>query len=200
MGSIISIILAVAAVLVGLFILRQIDDDDDGITSPQPNLTDESGSTTPSDGTGPDGSGPPGSTATTAVIDVRAGATVVVANANTTGGSAGQMNDEFRAAGFETGSPVDAAGAEVQLDRSKVYFTAGNRDSRDVARTAARLLGGVEVARMPEKIPVRGGRIDGEVLIMLGIQEAGKSLDELAEIPGGTRGTEPAGTTTTTTR
>lgn len=185
-GSILSIILAVAAVLIGLFILRQIEDDDETATTPGPDPTTESTPTAPSDSTAPGGSGPQETTPTTEQIDVREGATVVIANANTTGGSAGQMNEEFRAAGFETGPPVDAAGEEVQLDRSKVYFTRGNRESRDVANTAARLLGGVEVERMPDTIPVQGGRIDGEVLVMLGIDEAGKSLEELSENPGGT--------------
>ncbi len=188
-GSILSIILAVAAVLIGLFILRQIDDDDPGITPPAQDATNGSDGTAPSDGTGPGGSAPPGTPAPTDGVDVRQGATVVVANASDVGGSASQMSDQFRAADFETGTPSDAVGAEARLDRSKVYFT--SRRSRAVAETAARLLGGVEVQRMPKPIPVDGGEIDGEVLVMLGIEEAGQTLDELSEAATGTDGSRP---------
>ncbi len=199
-GSILSIILAVAAVLIGLFILRQIDDDGDGgITTPGSNTTSETDPSTPSDATGPGGSDVPGATATTAPADVRQGATVVIANANTTGGSAVQMNDQFEAAGFKMGSPTNAAGAEVQLDESKVYFTRGNAKARDVATTAARLMGGVEVQRMPKPIPVQDGEIDGEVLVMLGVDAAGKTLDELTAAPGGTVDTTPEVTTSEVT-
>ncbi|MDQ3391300.1 MAG: LytR C-terminal domain-containing protein, partial [Actinomycetota bacterium] len=118
--------------------------------------------------------------------------------ANTTGGSAVQMNDQFEAAGFKMGSPTNAAGAEIQLDVSKVYFTRGNTEAREVATTAARLMGGVKVQRMPEPIPVQDGEIDGEVLVMLGVDAAGKTLDELTAAPGGPVDTTAEVTTPTT--
>ena len=181
-GSILSVILAVVAVAVGLFILREIQDDGaGGITAPDP------GPSTPSNSSDPSGSTLPGgvplhpdqSTPPADPINVRKGATVVVANANTTGGSAGQMSAQLREAGFTLATPVDAVGEEKQLDTSKVYFERGNADAEAVARTAARLLGGVEVARMPRRVPVQGGEIDGEVLVMLGVSESGKDLGDL---------------------
>lgn len=178
-GSILSIVLAVAAVLIGLFILNQINDDDDGVTAPSGNgqpdeTTDETDGT---NGTG--GTGDTNAPASTAPVNVREGARVVVANANTTGGSASQMSDQLESAGFTMGAAIDAAGAERQLDETKVYFEGGNARARDVASTVARLMGGVEVAEMPAEIPVEGGQIDGKVLVMLGVDAVGEQLSDL---------------------
>ncbi len=179
-GSILSIVLAVVAVLIGLFILRQIDDDGDGgATDPDTTLaTGESSDSTDPDATTGTGTGPV-DTIPPPTVDVRTGAVVVVANANTTGGSASQMSEQLEDAGFTMSEPTDGAGEERQLDESKVYFQDGNRRARNVALTLARLLGGVQVQKLPGEIPVEGGETDGEVILMLGVDAAGKQLDEL---------------------
>jgi hypothetical protein len=117
-----------------------------------------------------------GSSAGTDVEAVdNAGSTVVVANGNTIGGSAGAMSGQLEAAGFTVGDPVNST---AQATESVVYYV--NTDAQADAEALAAALGGLTVLEIPSDIPTESGSLDGDILLVLGQNEAGKSLAELA--------------------
>lgn len=186
-ASTLSIVLAVVAVIAGFLILRNITDDgSDGATS----------------GTDPSATAPtttidalPTTVATTTSTTmplVTEGATVVVANANTVGGSAGRMTRTLETAGFTMGEPTNAT--EV-LDDSLVYYDSSVAAAEAVAQSVARVMGGLEVTTVPSPPPTEDGTLnDGGVLVMLGNNEADKTLEELnpTETTTPATGTAPA--------
>ena len=114
---------------------------------------------------------------TTTVPMVFDGATVVVANGNIVGGSAGRMTDALALAGFTTGPAVN--GSE-KVEESIVYYTAA-AGAKNVAETLAITLGGITVEELPNATPTEDGTLAGaQVLLLLGNNEADKPLTELA--------------------
>jgi hypothetical protein len=103
------------------------------------------------------------------------GSVVVVANDAGVDGAAGAMSTELELAGFDVGTPTN--GIEDRAD-SVVYFTDAD-GAEDDAELLAETMGGLEVGPMPDPIPTETGEIDGDVLLLLGTNQAGKSLDEL---------------------
>jgi hypothetical protein len=194
-GSTLSIVLAVVAVIAGFLILRNITDDggsDDG-SSGAPVATDAT-ETTLGDLVG---------TTTTAVTAtttpfVTEGATVVVANANTVGGSAGKMTQALQAAGFTMGDPVNAT---IEIKRSRVQYDESVASAEAVAKSVAQVLGGVKTQPMPSPPPVEGEDIgDASVLLLLGNAQAGKTLEQLSGgVPATGTAPAPAGSESATT-
>ncbi len=115
-------------------------------------------------------------TTTTTPPLVTEGATVVVANASIVGGSAGRMTDELTANGFTTAEPTNAT---VDLEDSIVHYVVGDDAAQAVAESLGSALGGVDVSVLPEEPPTESGDIDGEVLLLLGNNQADRTLDEL---------------------
>jgi hypothetical protein len=114
---------------------------------------------------------------TTTVPLVFDGATVVVANGNIVGGSAGRMTDALALAGFTTGTAIN--GSE-KVEESIVYYTSA-AGAQDVAETLAITLGGIAVEALPNEAPTEDGTLaGGQVLLLLGNNEADKPLTELA--------------------
>lgn len=176
-GSTLSIVLAAVAVIAGFLILRDLTADDSSsaggssdpvVTDVQPTTTFDSGVTTTI------------AVATTTTVPlVTEGATVVVANANTVGGSAGRMSESLADVGYNMGSPVNGT---VTLDESIVYYDPTNTAALSVAESVARSVGGVAVDVVPTPPPVENGSLDGAgVLLMLGNNEADKTLESLAQ-------------------
>ncbi len=176
-GSTLSIVLAVIAVVAGFLILRNITDDggssDDGTgaevgepvtTGALPTTTfDIAGTTT---------------TTTTTIPRVTEGAIVVVANGNSVGGSAGRMTKTLETVGYMTGDPVNAT---VTIDESIVYFDASNASAEPVAQSVGIDMGCVDVAAAPTPPPTDDGTLgEAGVLVVLGNNEADKTLDEMA--------------------
>lgn len=114
-------------------------------------------------------------TTTTTIPLVTEGATVVVANASGVSGSAGRMTDQFGEAGFTTGTPTNAL---EKAEDSVVHHTTAD-GALEVAESVALLLGGVAIETMPTPVPTAEGEIDGEVLVLLGDNQADKSFEEL---------------------
>ena len=179
-GSTLSIVLAVVAVIAGFLILRAITDDDDGgstdVVTPATEAPGAEDGTTPA-------TVEPGVTATTAVpattlpVRTTTGATVVVANASGIGGSAGAMTTVLQGAGYTTGTAGNST-AE-QLATSVVYYVAGDAAAQAVATSVAADLGGVQIAEMPTPPPIDAGLGTSTVLVMVGTDTANKTLADL---------------------
>jgi hypothetical protein len=120
-------------------------------------------------------------TSTTEPPLVTTGASVVVANANGIGGSAGEMTRTLEAgAGFQMVDPVDASSAVGILDVSVVYYDAGVTGAQAVAESLAKVLGGIQVSPLQGAAPTKDGTLSGAaVLLMLGLDNAGKTIDQL---------------------
>jgi hypothetical protein len=175
MGSTVSIVLAVLAVIVGFLILN--------------NITDDGGSTSDS-GSAPVDSAPVDTTnnsvvdnTTPVVTDpplVTEGATVVVANASGVGGSAGRMTTELASAGFSMVEPAINS-TQSGLEASIVQYDPSIAAALAVAESVAREMGGLAVETLPTPPPVTGGSLNGAgVLVLLGTNEADKTLVQLS--------------------
>jgi hypothetical protein len=191
----IAVIVAAVAGVLGLLILRDVNNDD-----------------TPSAGTGnnsvpqrttvPGGSG--GSTTvagsgspTTTSAPVRSGATVVVGNASGVGGAAGNLTDALDSRGYTTGTPSNA---NEKRTTTVVLAKAGDPAAAAVASTLLRDLGLTgTVQPIPATNPLKEPTT-ATVIVLLGPDKANKPL---APINGATTtttagtGTTKAGATTT---
>ncbi|MFT6291324.1 MAG: hypothetical protein ACJAR2_001926, partial [Ilumatobacter sp.] len=118
-------------------------------------------------------------TTTTTIPSVTAGSSVVVANANTVGGSAGNMTKTLELEGYTMVDPVNASGPNVTA--SIVYFDPAIAAAEDVAQSVARDLGGLEVLTISSPAPTENGDLgEAGVLVLLGDNEAGKTIEELS--------------------
>jgi len=189
-----AIVLAVIAVVAGFLILRSISDGGDK------QLDVQSAGTGPAeagnDGTGnstvPSSLAPTTPVATTEPPLVTDGATVVVANANGIGGSAATTSRALEAGpGFTIGEPTDASSATGNLDTTVIYYDPAQPQAQAVADSVGRALGGgVTVLVLQGTPPTASGDLGGAgVLVMLGLDKANKTLEELN---GATTDTSPA--------
>ena len=179
-----AIVLAVVAVVAGFLILRSISGDDPaGLgVSPQgegatPGTAVEPGATTLPAGTAaPIGTSPP-----TSPPIVTVGATVVVANASSLSGTAAQMTTALQTVGFQMGEATNAAGLVDPLTASVVYYDPGQAAAQSVANSVAQALGGgVSVLPLDGTPNIESGDLAGAgVLLMLGTDKAGRTLEEL---------------------
>lgn len=180
-GSWLTIGLAVFAVIVGFLIFQNILDDGGTSTLPDSGVDEGTPELDPDDLV--DVSIPTSeATATTdaPATKVTAGATVIVANASGVGGSAGDMSTELQGAGYEMIDPTNAAGG-ANLADTVVYFAADLPAAEAVAGSVARDLGGVDALPLPTPAPVAGEDIGAAtVLVMLGTNEANKSIEDLS--------------------
>ena len=197
-----AIVLAIVAVVAGFLILRSISDDGDtdlGVgTGSTPTGDDQSDTTSP-----PGGSAIiPATTAAVTVPQIIVdGASVVVANANGTAGSAAAMRNALEAGPHFTMADAEDASEETGvLDTSVIYFDPAQAKAQAVAQSLANVLGGgVTVTPLAGTPPVGDGDISGAgVLLMLGTDKANKTLEELN--PGSSTAVitnPPVGVTTT---
>ena len=183
-GSTLSIVLAVIAVVAGFLILRNITDDggSDSATGSITEPATESGSGSEGgDETDEEGEGTVTTTTevapTTTFEIVTDGATVVVANANGVSGSAGRMSTRLEKQGFTMGEPANAT---VDRENTVVQYDASIASAKAVADSVAVVMGGVNVTKLPSPPKVDGGDLGGAgVLVLLGANEADKNLKQL---------------------
>ncbi len=117
-------------------------------------------------------------TTTTTIPIIVDGAIVLVANASAVPGAAGRLTERLRQLGFVSKEPTNAAGTEVSLDASKVYFLA-DAGADAAANSIGLIMGGVPVLRMPTPAPIIDATIglqDATILVMLGKDLADKGL------------------------
>lgn len=198
--------LAAVALVAGFFILRSISDGgEQSLDLPGTGSTADTG-----DG---DGTNDPDGTTTTVATDatstttepplVVSGASVMVANANGLGGSAGGMTRTLEAAGFTMVDPTDASSTVPTLDTSVIYFEPEMTGAQAVAESVNRVLGNdLQVSALQGTPPTQDGSLEGAgVLLMLGTDKANKTLDELNPEGPATEATNPpvAGESTSTT-
>ena len=207
----VAIVLAIVAVVAGFLILNSISEGgEQSLDAPAGNGEssgdgDEATETTvdPSQTTNP-GTLPP---ATTVPQVVTEGADVLIANANSVGGSAGQMKRALETGpGFTVVDAVNGSAAVGDLDESVIYYNADNPQAEPVATSLGEVLGGVSsVSPLTGTPPTADGDMLGaDVLLMLGNDKAGSTLAELnpdLADGGTTQVTNPpiAGTDTGTT-
>jgi hypothetical protein len=202
MGSAISIVIAVVAVVVGFVILRNINDSGDGGGSSLPVVTSPNDGT--SDTTATSGAGatdttlPP--TTTPGTVPLVKTSKIIVANASQMKGAAANAKQELETIGFVVGDPTDAQGADRVLETTKVYYAEGGQETaQSVAQVFSK--SGEEPIKIYPLIPpvnVAGGSIgDAQVLLMVGKDRALQPLPAIAAAtPDPTATTIPATTTT----
>jgi hypothetical protein len=174
-SGVLTIVLAVIAVVAGFLILRAISDDDDGDAGGSPSV----GST---ETTAPLGSTPLDTTTTTTTAPplVTTGAQVQVANASNVNGAAAGMSRALEAVGYTMGEPTNRSEAFGQAETTVIYYNTANPQALAVAESVSRSLGGVtSISELTVPAPTQTGEVDGDVLVMLGIDKAGKTLEEL---------------------
>lgn len=199
-----AMVLAAIALVAGFFILRSISDGGE-------QSLDLPGTGSAVEQPGGDGSDDPDAasttvagTATTTTTEpplVTTGASVIVANANGLGGSAGAMTRTLETgAGFTMVDPTDASSTVGTLEATVIYFDPNIAGAQAVADSVNRVMGGdLQVSPLQGTPPTQDGSMDGAgVLVMLGIDKANKTFDELNPAESTTEVTNPpvAGETT----
>jgi hypothetical protein len=198
-GSPLTIVLALIAVVVGFLIFRSIDNSDAG-------GIEGGGATTTVAGGGATTTAAGQTTATTAAPAttvaaerVTEGATVIVANASAAGGEAQNMQDAIAELGYSVTEEATSDTNAEPLEESVVYYATGPAQIQAVAQSVARDLGGLAVQPMPQTIPIEGSLGTATVLVMMGNDIAGESLEDLGEsAAANVQAPAPAGSTTTT--
>ena len=162
-NSTLSIIIAVLAVLLGFFILRDIRSDQSGQT-----LQAESDNTVAPE-------------TDTTLVEVPVSTTLVltafkvqIANASGLSGSAGQLTTELQGRGYIVQPALNKSEITPKQTVTVVYYLLG---SEAAAAAVANELGGVGIAAMPAPIPTETGKLgEASVLVLLGTDIAGKPL------------------------
>ncbi len=183
-NSVLSIAVAVLAVLLGFFILRDLRNDS-GIAATDPGSMDESAPQDTTVETLP--------VETTMVPVVLNAFKVQIANGSGISGSAGLLTTEMQGRGYIVQPAINKNEATPKQTVTIVYYLLG---SEAPAAQVARDLGGVATAPMPTPIPTETASLgEASVLILLGTDLAGKPLSIIV----GGAGAPPAVVTTTTT-
>lgn len=159
-------VVAVAALVLGFLILRDVNAGGGGST-----IDGGTNSSVPtSDGTGE-------SSSTT--LPSTMGFTSQVANASGVAGSAGKLTTDLQALNFVVQPAKNVAAGTAKRSKTGVYYKVGCEGN---AQKIANALGGnVDIAAIPDPVPVEDGTIgDACVLVLLGTDLAGKDLPGVA--------------------
>jgi hypothetical protein len=192
MGSTLAIVIAIAAVVVGFLILKNIRSDDDDsstatTTSPTSSTLDPLTSPTTPLPTEPQ---------VTVFTPTTTGATVVVANSSHQNGVAKTLSTALQGNQFTLGEPTNGATKEAV---TRIQYVDGDAAAEAVARSVAALMGVATVEIMPTPVSLQDPTLLGTatVLVLLGDDKAGKTLAQMTA-PADTS-TTVAGATGTTT-
>jgi hypothetical protein len=204
----VTVVLAVGILLVGVVAVRAVSD--------RPATEFAAEGTTPTVSTGsiegraqptltiepvvtdPNATVAPSSTSAIVPADALGGVTVVIANANGIGGTAAALSRDLEAQlGLRMGEPTDASLDVGVLEITLVYYAAQEPGAQVIASAVDHILGGdTTVLPLPAGPPpvVTGDLSGADVLVLLGLDKAGKPLAELAP----SANTTPDVATTTT--
>lgn len=190
MGSTLAIVIAIAAVVVGFLILKNIRSDDDDSTS--------ASTTTPTSTTDPLAS-PTVPLATEPQVTVftptTTGATVLVANSSHQNGVAKTLSTALQGNQFTMGEPTNGATKEAV---TRIQYVDGDAAAEAVARSVAALMGVATVEIMPTPVSLQDPTLLGAatVLVLLGDDKAGKTLVQMTTPDTSTTLAAETGTTT----
>jgi len=190
MGSTLAIVIAIAAVIVGFLILKNIRSDNgdstQSATTPVATTIDPSLTTS----VAPLPTEPP----VTVFTPTTQGAKVQVANSSHANGVAGVLSTALQGKGFTMGEPTNGATKEAV---TKVQYVSGDTAAQAVAQSVAQLMGvaTIEVIPTPPQLQDPSLLADNTVLVLLGDDKAGKTLDQMTQPD---TSTTVAGQTTTT--
>jgi hypothetical protein len=192
MGSTLAIVIAIAAVVVGFLILKNIrndgnDDATDTPTTPVATTIDPALTAT----TAPLPSGP---TTTAVFTPTTQGAKVQVANSSHANGVAGVLSTALQGKGFTMGEPTNGATKEPL---TKIQYLSGDNNAQAVAQSVAQLMGVASIEIIPTPVQLQDPALlaDNTVLVLLGDDKAGKTLEQMTQPD---TATTVAGETTTT--
>lgn len=178
MGSGVAIAVTAVALVFGFLILHKVNDDA-GTASVTPGGGGGDGEVT----TVPLDTGFLDSTTTTIPGDFTS-TKVQVANCSIQNGVARMMSSALADAGFQMVDPTNGT-CDPKLTTSYVIYNAGTTGAEAVANTVARTLNGLAVE--PGTLPIKvesGAWADGSgVVLLLGNDLAGKTLEQIQGIP-----------------
>ncbi|MEY4228349.1 MAG: hypothetical protein RLZ84_941 [Actinomycetota bacterium] len=162
-------VVAVIAIVLGFFVLRNINADSGPTTDPGTNVTD----TTGAEGEATTTTSPDGVTQTTGLVIT--GFKIQVANASGVAGSAGSMTVQMQTLGYVVQPAVNVSAGSPKRAKTGVFYLAG---CEAAAQNVAETLGGnVEVGAMPSPVPLETGTLkEACVLILLGTDLSNKEL------------------------
>jgi hypothetical protein len=167
-NSVLSIAVAVLAVLLGFFILRDLRNDT-SIASPDAAPAEETTQETTAE-TIP--------VETTSAPVVLTAFKVQIANASGVSGSAGLLTTEMQGRGYIVQPAINKSEITPKQTATVVYYLLG---SEAAAAQVAKDLGGVATAPMPTPIPTETASLgEASVLVLLGTDIAGKPLSILS--------------------
>ena len=174
MGSTLAIVIAIAAVVVGFLILKNIRSDDasDSTTPTVPVTTTIDPLTTTTFPLVPVES------TTTVFTPQTSGANVIVANSSHADGAAGQLSTALQANGFTMGTPTNGSTKEPV---TKVQYLTGDVNAQAVAQSVAQLMGVASVEPIPTPVLLGDPTLlaDNTVVVLLGDDKAGKTLAQM---------------------
>ena len=187
MGSTLAIVIAIAAVVVGFLILKNIrSSDGDGATATtQPPATTVDPSQIPTT-LAPLPTEPP----VTVFQPTTQGASVIVANSSHQNGVAKTLSTALEGQQFTMVAPTN--GSE-KVEKTKIQYKAGDAAAQQVAQSVAQIMGvTIPIEEMPTPVLLADPATLAEatVLILLGDDKAGKTLAQMT-------GTEPDTTSST---
>jgi hypothetical protein len=190
MGSTLAIVIAIAAVVVGFLILKNIRSDDNNgtvaTTLPTETTIDPLiANTFPPVATDPQ---------VTVFQPTTAGAKVLVANSSHQNGVAKTLSTALGGNQFTMGEPTNGATKEAV---TKVQYLEGDANAQAVAQSIAALMGIATIEPIPTPVLLQDPTLlaDNTVVVLLGDDKAGKTL---AQMTSTDTSTTVAGQTATT--
>jgi hypothetical protein len=190
MGSTLAIVIAIAAVVVGFLILKNINSDDNKTAATTP-LTNPPIDTTQTITSQPTVFTEP---TTTIFTPVTTGATVIVANSSHQNGVAKTLSTALQGQQFTMGAPANGSTKEAT---TKIQYKDGDTAALAVAQSLAQLMGVATVDVLPTPVALADPATlaDATVLILLGDDKAGKTLAQMTGAEPVTTGAGPTSST-----
>ena len=192
MGSTLAIVIAVAAVVVGFLILKNIRSDDNSdattptiaaTTSIDPALTNTVAPL-------------PTIPQVTVFTPVTTGAKVLVANSSHANGVAKVLSTALQGKGFTMGEPTNGATKEAV---TKIQYVEGDPAAQAVAQSVAAVMGVSTIEPLPTPVLLQDPTLvaDNTVVVLLGDDKASKTLEEMTAVTTTTAAGATAAVTTT---
>jgi len=195
MGSAVALVITAVALVLGFLILRKMNDEPSSSSGGNGGGTEQT-TTTALDPNATTSS--VGVTTTTVPPLVTTGTKVQVANCSTVDGAAGKLTTALSGTGFLMAEAANCSPTQAKLTATEIVYDPAVAEAQAVAESLGRLLGGgVPTAKANPVANADGVYPEGTgVLVLVGSDIAGKTLDEIAGKP--TTGTTAAPTSSTT--